>query len=133
MDDSVKGVVQFCDNGEWKTLCAGNNWLTAFSSIAVPHVICRQLGYSKRGISYLLSMSHTFDVCMYTGATRGSVCSSSPTPPHFSHPVCNGVERSLLECRRTSRDSCLRLSCTGNDKTYGAVTCIKGEFIAKLN
>ncbi len=50
MDDSVKGVVQFCDNGEWKTLCAGTNWLTTFSSNAAPYVVCRQLGYSERGI-----------------------------------------------------------------------------------
>ncbi len=53
IDDSVKGVVQFCVDGEWKTLCANTNWLTAKSStIAAPYVICRQLGYSERGITY---------------------------------------------------------------------------------
>ncbi len=49
MDDSVKGVVQFCDNGEWKTLCASSNWLGRLSTIAAPYVFCRQLGYSERG------------------------------------------------------------------------------------
>ena len=79
-------------------------------------------------------MSHTFDV-MYTGATRGSLCSSPPTPPHFINPASNGAERSLLECNRPGQGTtCPRLSCTGNSniRVYGAVTCIKGEFITIL-
>ncbi len=49
MDDSVKGVVQLCDDGEWETLCATNNWLRKTSTIAAPYVTCRQLGYSEIG------------------------------------------------------------------------------------
>ena len=50
MDNSVKGVVQLCDDEEWKTLCATNNWLRNTSTtIAALYVICRQLGYSERG------------------------------------------------------------------------------------
>ena len=63
MDDSVKGVVQFCGNGEWKTLCASSNWLTTFSSNAAPYVVCRQLGYSERGI--IIPSMLTVYVCMH--------------------------------------------------------------------
>ncbi|XP_064397298.1 scavenger receptor cysteine-rich domain superfamily protein-like isoform X2 [Halichondria panicea] len=110
MDNSVKGAVQLCVHGEWETLCATkNNWLKQISNtIFAPYVVCRQLGYSERE------------------AARGSVCSSLPTPPHFINPMCNGAERSLLECSRTNQGTtCPKLSCTGDNRAYGAVTCIK--------
>ena len=73
-------------------------------------------------IVYTLAYTHA-------GATKGSVCSSPPTPPHFINPACIGPERSLLECALTSRETlCPKLFCTGDNLAYGAVTCIKGEF-----
>ncbi len=104
MDDSVKGVVQFCDNGEWKTLCATNNWLKTFSSNAAPYVVCQQLGYSERGI--IISSMLTVHVCMhiYRSYKKFNLFISIPTPSHFINPVCNGAERSLLECRRPVKE-----------------------------
>ena len=45
-ESSVTGLVQYCDQHEWRTLCSTDYWM---GISAAPSVICRQLGYSQNG------------------------------------------------------------------------------------
>ena len=42
--DNITGILQYCDVGMWKRICA-DYWTTNNAAVA-----CHQLGYSKQGL-----------------------------------------------------------------------------------